>query len=85
MPRKKTQALRILKRVNKDRRPILITLHGKPAGVLVSPEDFDRLSESARFMDGVRKGLSDSEHGRLIDDVYLDADIEKALSGGEKK
>ncbi len=75
----KVQASRILARVKKDRRPIVITQHGKPAGVLIAPEEFDTLAEYARFMEAVRHGLNDSERGRFVDDAALDSDINHAL------
>jgi prevent-host-death family protein len=75
----KVQASRILARVKKDHRPIVITQHGKPAGVLISPEEFDTLAEHARFMEAVRHGLDDSEQGRLVDDAELDAEIGRVL------
>lgn len=78
----KVQAARILQRVNKDRCPIVITQHGKPAGVLVSPEDFDRLAQHARFMQSVQSGLEDSEAGRVVDEQELDAELEAAFKRG---
>lgn len=75
----KVQAARLLRRLHEDRRPIVITQHGKAAGVLVSPEDFDRLTETARFVESVRMGLADSEAGKLIDDDDLDAMLDKVM------
>ena len=80
----KVQAARLLKRIHQDRRPIVITQHGKPAAVMLAPEDFDRLAEHARFVSAVREGLSDSEKGKLVDDADLDAELEAAIGPRRK-
>ncbi len=46
----KTHASRVLRRLREARRPIVITQNGRPAGVLISPEEFDRLVEHDRFV-----------------------------------
>jgi prevent-host-death family protein len=81
----KVQAARILQRVKRDRCPVVITQHGKPAGVLVSPEDFDRLSGHARFLASLEAGLADVEAGRVIADEDLDEVLEAAFKRGSKK
>ncbi len=72
----KAHASSIMRRLQKDRRPIVITQRGRPAGVLVSPEDYDRLTERDRFLAAVNQGLAESEAGLGIDDDDLDAELE---------
>ncbi len=48
---------------------------GKAAGVLVSPAEFDRLSERARFVGAVEEGLADERAGR----VSAHADVEARM------
>jgi prevent-host-death family protein len=48
------------------RRPVIVTQNGKPAAVMLSPADFDRLSGHARFMSAVEEGLEDIESGRVL-------------------
>jgi prevent-host-death family protein len=48
-------------------RPLVVTLNGKPAAVVMSPREYDRLSYQARFIDSVAAGLSDVEAGRIHD------------------
>jgi prevent-host-death family protein len=50
-----------------DRRPLVITLNGKPAAVLMSPREFDRLTYHARFVAAVNEGLADVDAGRTHD------------------
>ena len=40
----KTHASRILRHLNDTGRPVLITQNGKPAGVLITASEFDRLN-----------------------------------------
>jgi PHD/YefM family antitoxin component YafN of YafNO toxin-antitoxin module len=63
----------------------VITQHGKPAGVLVSPEDFDRMSEHSRFLQAVERGLDDVKAGRVVDDASLDSAIGKTPRSKVKK
>ena len=67
----KTHASRVLRRLREDRRPIVITQNGKPAGVLITPEEFDSLREREHFVQAVQSGLADSEAGRVVDDTTL--------------
>lgn len=53
-------------RTLRDRgRPIVVTQHGKAAAVVLSPDEYDRLSYQARFADAVAEGLADEQAGRL--------------------
>ncbi len=81
----KVQAARILQRVNKDRCPIVITQHGKPAAVLVSTQDYDQMADHARFMQSVQRGLDDVQAGRVVDDKEIDSALEEAFKSGAKK
>jgi prevent-host-death family protein len=48
-------------------RPVVITLNGKPAAVVMSPKEYDLLSYRARFLDAVAEGLADVQGGRTVD------------------
>lgn len=68
----KTQASALLKSINSSNRSIVITQNGKPAAVVLSPSEFDRLNTHARFISAVQQGLNDVQAGRVIDDEMLD-------------
>ena len=72
----KAQASRLFRQLRERQRPLVITQNGKPAGVLIAPEEFDRIQERDQFLAAVREGLADSEAGRLIDDEELDGDLD---------
>ena len=63
----KSQAAKLLKRLAESGQPMVITQNGRPAGVLVSPQEFDRIQERQRFLESITAGLADAEAGRVID------------------
>ena len=72
----KTHAARVLRRLREAQRPVVITQNGKPAAVLITPEEFDRLSERERFVEAVTQGLADSDAGRVVEDQILTRELE---------
>jgi prevent-host-death family protein len=68
----KNKASKMLHEVQLSHRPLVITQNGKAAAVLISPSDFDLLSEQFRFMEAVQKGMTDVQQGRVMPDEDLD-------------
>lgn len=68
----KTHASQLLKSINDDNRAIVITQNGKPTAVVLSPAEFDRLHNQARFIGAIEQGLADAEAGRLVEDGALE-------------
>jgi prevent-host-death family protein len=64
----KTQASSVLRKLKQSQRPVVITQNGKPAAVLITPEEFDQMRERDRFVAAVREGLADSKAGRVLED-----------------
>jgi len=64
----KTHASQLLRKLHDSQRPVVITQNGRPAAVLITPEEFDALHYRERFMAAVREGLADSEAGRVFED-----------------
>lgn len=64
----KSQAATLLERIGASSQPLLITQNGKPAGVLLSPAEFDRIQEqeTARFVASVNRGLQDADNGKTL-------------------
>ncbi len=63
----KTHASQVVRQLRQSQRPVVITQNGRPAAVLITPEEFDALHYRERFMVAVREGLADVEAGRLLD------------------
>jgi prevent-host-death family protein len=71
----KNKASKMLHEVQSTHRPLVITQNGKAAAVLISPADFDLLTEQVRFVDAVQRGLTDVQHGRVVPDEDLDKEL----------
>lgn len=68
----KTHASQVLRELKESQRPVVITQNGRPAAVLVPPEEFDLLNERACFISAVEAGLADAKAGRTISDEDLE-------------
>jgi prevent-host-death family protein len=63
----KTHVSQVVRQLRRSQRPVVITQNGRPAAVLITPEEFDALHYRERFIAAVREGLADAEAGRLLD------------------
>jgi len=68
----------MLRQMQSSHRPIIITQNGRAAGVLISPAEFDLLSEQSRFVQAVQSGLSDVEQGRMLTEEELERALDEA-------
>ena len=74
----KAQLARLVKQLERLGEPIVITRSGRPAGVLLSIEDYEGLLETLEILadeelsSALRAGLDDVEAGRVIghDEVW---------------
>ena len=57
--------------------PLIITQNGKPAAVVLSPEEFDKMKYTERFMNSVNQGLSDINSGDYLDTEQLKSELKK--------
>jgi len=62
----KRQATEILKQLEKDREPILITQHGVPSAYLVDVETFERLQRRMTLLEGIARGEKAIAEGRSL-------------------
>ena len=67
----KANAAQLLQRAAATGHPIVITRNGEPAGVVLSPAEFDRLEERERFFASLEAGLEDIRAGRTINTAEL--------------
>lgn len=80
----KGQAARWLRHAAETGQPVVITQNGKPAGVLVSPAEYDRLTERERFLESVAHGIADAEAGRTMDTKELRRRLEERRQTGRQ-
>jgi prevent-host-death family protein len=62
----KAEAADWLRHAKQTGAPVVVTQNGKPAGVLLSPQAFDELTERSRFVESVERGLRDADAGRVV-------------------
>ncbi len=65
----KAQSASWLERVRVSGQPVIITQNGKPAAVIISPEEFDRFQHQHRefVRSEIREGESDIVEGRVLE------------------
>jgi len=73
----KARAAQFLRRLKGSRQPLVITQNGRPAGVLLSAVEFDRLQERQRFLESVAAGIADVEAGEVLDTATLTKELAK--------
>ena len=77
----KTSISKWFKNLQSSGHPLIITQNGKPAGVLLSPRDYDELVYRKSFVDSIGRGISDAESGR----TYRTEEIRAALTARRSK
>lgn len=70
-----------LKSVQATGQPLVITQNGRPAGVLLSPAEYDALVYKQAFVASVQNGIADAEAGKLYETDEVRARLEKNRAG----
>ena len=69
----KTSISKWFKSLQNTGHPLIITQNGKPAGVLLSPSDYDDLVYRKSFLDSIGRGISDADSGRTYSTEEIEA------------
>jgi antitoxin YefM len=80
----KSNLARYLKEILEKKNSLIITQNGKPAGVLISPSEFDELRQTKLFIDSISRGLSDSDQGELLSTSQIRSELKKSRTGKQK-
>ena len=62
----KRRATEIISEVDRERVPVLITQHGRPAAYLVDVETYERLNQRLAILEGIARGEQAIEQGRVV-------------------
>ena len=62
----KRRATQIIKELNRDNEPVLITQHGKPAAYLVDVKSFENLGRRTELLEGLARGEAAIQDGRVV-------------------
>ena len=79
----KARASELLKRLAETGAPMVITQNGRAVGVLLSPAEFDSLTERARFINAVAEGLEEVRSGKVVSHESMVAEV-KTRYGDEE-
>ena len=74
----KSGLAKYFKEIQQKRNSLIITQNGKPAGVLISPSEFDKLRHTKLFFESVSRGLSDSEKGKTLSTSKIRSELKKS-------
>ena len=74
----KTGISKWLKSIREKKHPIIITQNGRPAGVLIAPEEYDQLVYTKAFLDSLHKGIQDVNDGDIFTTDELKEEVREA-------
>jgi len=80
----KSGLAKYLKEIQNKHNSLIITQNGRPAGVLLSPSEFDDLRQTKIFIDSISRGLSDSVKGEVLSTSQLRRELQKTRNGKER-
>jgi len=78
----KTSISKWFKSVHDTGHPLIITQNGKPAGVLLSPSEYDELVYKRAFLDSISRGIADAESGKIYNSEELKGELSKRRKQG---
>jgi len=73
----KSQMTKWLNTAKETGHPLIITQNGKPAAVVLSPQEFDNMEYTKRFMKSVHQGLEDIHSGNSFNTKELKKKLQK--------
>jgi len=62
----KRQATRLIAEIQEDRKPVLITEHGRPAVYLIDVQTFDEQQDRIRILEGIARGERAVQEKRVV-------------------
>lgn len=62
----KRQATRLITELQKDRQPVLITEHGRPAAYLVDVQSYQEQQERIQILEGIARGERAVQENRTL-------------------
>jgi antitoxin YefM len=63
----KAKASALIRNLHEQSTTIVITQNGRPAAVVMTPEEYDRLHDERQYLETVAAGLSDAVAGRTVE------------------
>jgi prevent-host-death family protein len=73
----KAHTSRVLRTLRSTGRSIIVTQNGRPAAVVMTPEEYDVLSYRHRVVRAIGEGLDDLREGRVTSDADLTKELDR--------
>ncbi len=73
----KAHTSRVLRTLRANGRSIIVTQNGRPAAVVMTPEEYDVLSYRHRVVKAIGEGLDDLGEGRVTSDADLTKELDR--------
>jgi len=75
----KRDTARLLRQMKKTGEPIILTVNGKAAAVVLNPDEYEYLREKDRreAVAAIKRGIADAEAGRVTDAETFFREFEK--------
>ena len=74
-----------IKELNENKKPIVLTQHGKSAAVLLHAEKFQEMQDQIEFMSKVAQGLEDYKNNRIHSFQETFDAVDKIIEAAEKR
>lgn len=71
----KTGISKWLRSIREKKHPVVITQNGRPAGVLITPEEYDKLTDTKLFTESINRGINDITTG----DIYTTSEMKEKV------
>ena len=81
----KAKASAVFRRLREQRRPVVVTQHGRPAGVVVPPEEWDRIQYEEGVRKAIAEGLADLKAGRVYSHAQVMAEMRAIIAQAKSK
>ena len=76
----KTGISKWLRSIRDKKHPIVITQNGRPAGVLIAPEEYDKLIYNKMFTESINRGIQDLKSG----DIFTTTELKNKIRESKK-
>ncbi|MCF6227273.1 MAG: type II toxin-antitoxin system Phd/YefM family antitoxin [Planctomycetes bacterium] len=71
---------KLIERARLNREPLVLTQHGKSVAVVLSPAEYEALTERERFVEAVNEGLVSLDRGEGIPNEEVEQRIRKRVA-----
>ena len=72
----------IMDSIEEEKRPVILTKHGRGRYILLSIEDYNKLTSFSVLYDAIDEGIADIEAGRVSDFRKFARELRKEMNDG---